>query len=422
MMGIARRSVGPSALFRFTIWQAMTEQIETRRRALLRAHQSTFSSRTSDVRFAAVPYRICPLGAHVDHQLGLVTGLTINAGIQLAYSRNASGRVRLASRNLSGLIEFGLDCIAPASPGDWGNYARGAALALRSAHGIQWGIDGVIDGELPAGGISSSAAVGVAYLIALEDVNGLHISQRENIALDQEIENRYIGLNNGIMDQSVILLGQEGRLLQLDCQTGAHESIEFPASNSQFDVTLVYSGLSRSLASTDYNRRVTECREAAALLLQHAGNPIPDHPVLRHVSKEIFDAYAHLLPVAPRKRAQHFFDENQRVPRGVDAWRDGDLARFGNLINASGESSITNYECGAPHLITLYRMLSEMPGVYGARFSGAGFRGFAAALTDPGARNEIEGRIQMEYPKAHPDIADKFSVHFCRPGPGVRLQ
>ncbi len=400
----------------------MREQIEIQRHALLQAHQSAFGSRTSDVRYAVVPYRICPLGAHVDHQLGLVTGLTIDRGIRLAYSPGSSGRVRLASRNFPGLIDFELDSIVPASPGDWGNYARGAALALRSAHAIRQGIDGVIEGDLPAGGISSSAAVGIAYLFALEAVNGLRISDRENVALDQEIENRYIGLNNGILDQSVILLGEEGRLLQLDCQTGAHDSVAFPAGNSRFDVTLVYSGLSRSLASTDYNRRVTECREAAKLLLQHAGNPKPDHPVLRQVSKEIFDAYAHMLPAAPRKRAQHFFDENARVPKGVDAWREGDLTRFGDLVNASGESSISNYESGAPHLITLYRMLSSMPGVYGARFSGAGFRGFAAALTHPDAREEIERRIRMEYPKAHPDIADKFFMNFCRPGPGASLQ
>lgn len=405
----------------------MTEQIERRRQALLQAHQSTFASRTSDVRYAVVPYRICPLGAHVDHQLGLVTGLTIDSGIMLAYTPASGGRVRLTSRNFPGSKEFNLDSIPPASPGDWGNYARGAALALKSAYAIQTGIDGVIEGNLPAGGISSSAAVGIAYLIALEAVNGMRISHGENIRLDQVIENNYIGLNNGILDQSVILLGEEGRLLRLDCQSGDHESVAFPASGSRFEVTVVYSGIDRSLASTAYNQRVTECREAARLLLQYAGRPTPKHlapeqPVLRNVPREVFDAYAHLLPATPRKRAQHFFDESARVPRGVDAWREGDLTRFGDLVNASGESSISNYESGAAHLITLYRLLSNMPGVYGARFSGGGFRGSAAALTHPDAREEIRRRIQTEYSKAHPDTADKFSIHFCRTGGGASLQ
>jgi galactokinase len=400
----------------------MTEQIERRRQTLLQAHQTAFGSRTSDVRFAVVPYRICPLGAHVDHQLGLVTGLTIDSGIMLAFTPASGGRMRLTSLNFPGPKEFHFDSIPPASSGDWGNYARGAALALLSTYAIQMGIDGVIEGNLPAGGISSSAAAGIAYLIALEAVNGLRVPHGDNIRLDQAIENNYIGLNNGILDQSVILLGEEGRLLRLDCQSGDHESVSFPASGSPFEVTIVYSGIGRSLASTDYNQRVSECQEAARLLLQYAGNPRPEHPVLRHVSKDIFDTYAHLLPEAPRKRAQHFFDENARVPRGVDAWREGDLARFGDLVNASGESSIRNYESGAPHLITLYRLLSNMPGVYGARFSGAGFRGSAAALTHPDAREEIRQRIQTEYSSAHPDTADKFSIHFCQLGSGASLQ
>jgi len=400
----------------------MTDQIEKRRQVLIRAHQSAFGSKASDIRFAIAPYRICPLGAHVDHQLGLVTGLTIDSGIMLAYTPSSGTRARLVSLNFPGSIEFEFENTPPATSGDWGNYARGAVLALRPAYSIRTGIDGVIEGDLPAGGISSSAAAGVAYLLALEAVNGLHVSQRENIVLDQAIENRYIGLNNGILDQSVILLGEQGRLLRLDCQSGQHESVAFPANGSRFEVTLVYSGLARSLASTEYNRRVTECQEAARLLLQHAGTLSSEPPVLRNVRKDIFDTYAQRLPEAPRKRAQHFFDEIARVPKGVDAWRAGDLKRFGELINASGESSIQNYESGAPHLITLYRLLSNLPGVYGARFSGAGFRGSAAALTHPDARQEIRQRIQLEYSKAHPDTADKFSIHVCQLGPGARLQ
>jgi galactokinase len=362
------------------------------------------------------------LGAHVDHQLGLVTGLTIDSGILLAYSPSSGGRVHLCSRNFPGEVEFEIGNIPPVAPGDWGNYARGAALALRSEYAIQTGIDGVIEGNLPAGGISSSAAAGVAYLLALEEVNGLDISQQENVQLDRQIENGYIGLNNGILDQSVILLAERGRLLRLDCQSRTHDSLSYPSDAPRYEVTLVYSGLSRSLASTDYNRRVTECLEAAKLLLQYEGEPVKAFPVLRDVSKETFAAYGHLLPEAPRKRAQHFFEETARVPQGVDAWRAGDLKRFGELVNASGESSIRNYESGAPHLMTLYRMLSQMPGVYGARFSGAGFRGSAVALTDPDAREEIAQRIDKEYPKAHPDIQDSFSIHICQPGPGATLQ
>jgi len=173
---------------------------------------------------------------------------------------------------------------------------------------------------------------------------------------------------------------------------------------------------------TDYNRRVSECRDAATLLLEQAGCPVPERPVLRQVSREIFDAYAKTLPETPRKRAQHFFDEIARVPLGVNAWRAGDFAAFGELVNASGESSISNYESGAPHLVTLYRLLSGMPGVYGARFSGAGFRGNAVAFIHPDAREDVRRQIETEYARRHPDMADKFSIHICRPGSGAMLQ
>jgi galacturonokinase len=400
----------------------MVGDIEKRRESLLHAHQAAFGSRASDVRFVSAPYRICPLGAHVDHQLGLVTGLTVDSGVLLAFTPSTRASVRLASRNFTGSVEFHLHDIPAAANGDWGNYARGAALALQSSQAIPTGFDGVIDGNLPSGGIGSSAAAGLAYLIAFEAVNGLQVLPEENIRLDQFIENRYIGLNNGILDQSVILLTKERCLLQLDCQSGDHQSIASPSADSQLELIVVYSGLSRALAATDYNRRVSECEEAARRLLQEAGCPALERPVLRNVSREIFDAYAQRLPDAPRKRAQHFFDESARVPLGVDAWRKGDFARLGELISASGESSIRNYESGAPHLITLHRMLSNMPGVYGARFSGAGFRGNAVAFAHPDARDEVQRRIQEEYPRAHPDTANTFSIHFCRLGSGATLQ
>lgn len=383
----------------------------------MKAHQEVFGSRDTEARFVFVPYRICPLGAHVDHQLGIVTGLTIDTGVSLAFVPNR-GRVRLASRNFPGLVEFELDHIPAALTGDWGNYARGAAAALGTTHSLENGFDAVIAGELPAGGVSTSAAVGLAYLLAFETVNGFQISPEENVRLDQIIENRYIGLNNGILDPSVIMLAQEQSLLLLDCQSGDRESVPTPDGDSNFEIAVVYSGLSRSLVETDYNRRVDECQEAARWLLQRAGLPSLERPVLRHVPREVFDAYATTLPETLRKRAQHFLTRT-RVPPGVDAWRAGDLAQFGRLVNASGESSISNYEAGAPHLISLYRLLLEIPGVYGTRFSGAGFRGSAFALIHPAAREDVRKQIQSQYPRAHPDTADKFSIHFCRPGTGV---
>jgi galactokinase len=105
----------------------------------------------------------------------------------------------------------------------------------------------------------------------------------------------------------------------------------------------------------------------------------------------------------------------------VEAWQRGDLDRFGELMRASGESSIHNYECGAPHLIEIFEILSDCPGVYGARFSGGGFRGACIGLSDPAARETIREAVQARYPARFPEMRDRFRVYFCQPGGGAEL-
>ena len=274
---------------------------------------------------------------------------------------------------------------------------------------------------MPIGGLSSSAAVGVAYLLALETANDLQITPWENIELDRYVENTYLGLKNGILDPSIILLSDRDHLTYLDCQSVDVRKYATPANNGHFEVLVAYSGLARSLASTDYNARVTECQAAARMMLDWAGMPVPEQPRLRLVSEEIYDDLGGALPAPLDRRARHFFTEVQRVRDGIDAWSAGDLEEMGHLINESGASSVHNYESGSPQLITLYELLRDCPGVYGARFSGGGFRGSCIGLVDPRYRDEIRERIDAHYPSAHPGVAESYSVHFCRLDGPARL-
>ncbi|MBI2299988.1 MAG: hypothetical protein HYU66_13780 [Armatimonadetes bacterium] len=366
-----------------------------------------------EVRLVRSPLRVCPLGAHVDHQLGLVTGLTLNETVLFAFVPRP-GRMRVWSLDFEGAANIDLADIPPAAPGEWGNYPRGAASVMREEFGIATGLDGVLSGPLPIGGLSSSAAVDVAYLLGLQAANGLTVDSRRNIRLAQRIENSYIGLNNGILDQSIILESQPGRLTYLDCLTETFEHIPTPPGMS-FDLLVVYSGLSRSLVSTGYNQRVGECVEAARGLLERAGLPVPDDVRLRHVPREVFERHVDELPEALARRARHYFGEVARVEQGAAAWRAGDVAEVGRLVRESGESSIHNYECGSPQTIALYEILNQTPGVYGARFSGAGFRGSVVGLSDPAARERIAAAIAREYPRRHPEVAASYRVSFCAP-------
>lgn len=400
-----------------------------------------------EIRVVCSPLRICPLGAHIDHQLGLVTGMTIDRNILLAFAPNREGKVWISSTSFSPPVEFSLDNVPARVPGDWGNYVRGAVVALQQRYDLQHGIYGVVHGDMPIGGLSSSAAVGVAYLLALEQANGLEVAPLENIRLDQYIENVYLGLNNGILDQSIILLSDEKHLTYLDCQSVEVQMIDSPFQQDDFEVVVVHSGISEVLVGTDYNRRVAECQEAARLMLEWAGYDVPDPSTtlrpfdgapfgfaqgrqdrlcpkqgsghssltLRLVPEEVYHTYGRRLPQKLGKRAAHFFTEMQRVRDGVAAWRKGDLDALGQLISASGASSINNYECGCEHLITIYEILNTCPGVYGARFSGAGFRGCCIGLINPAYRDNIVEAIQGRYPQVHPDVADKYGVYFCHP-------
>ena len=367
-----------------------------------------------DIRVVYAPLRISPLGAHVDHQDGLVTGMTLDRVILLAFVPRRDRRVCVESLNFPGCVEFALDDVPPKVPRDWGNYVRGAALALQQERKLQVGIDAVVGGSMPIGGLSSSAAVGVAYLLALETANDLAVSAEENIQLDRYIENVYLGLKNGIMDQSMILMSERDTLTYLDCQAVAFERIPIPHEKNGFDILVVYSGVEKSLGGTDYNNRVAECEEAARLLLAWSGQTPPEHPRLRMVPEEVYAEFGGRLPVPLDRRARHFFTEVARVRAGATAWRVGDVVTIGRLMRDSGASSVYNYESGCPQLVTLYHILSEAPGVYGARFSGAGFRGSCIGLSDPAYREEIRAFIDARYPAAHPNAAAYYSVHFCK--------
>jgi galacturonokinase len=392
------------------------ETINMLRRAVVERHGTAWEA----VQVVRSPYRICPLGAHIDHQFGIVTAMAIDRGVWLAYSPSPSREVFLSSLDFPGSLRFSLDAVPGKQGDDWGNFPRGAALVLQRHYRLERGIVGVTAGKLHGGGVSSSAAVGVALLLAFEDVNGLTVSAEENVELDRRLENDYLGLRNGILDQAAILHSRRGHLTRIDCRTSRHETIPASPTMPPFQILLAFSGLRKALTATDYNRRVDECAEAAGTLLAIIGRG-DGAPVLGDVAPDEYDAHKDKLQGAPARRAAHYFSESERVRQGVDAWRRGDLAEFGALMTASGASSIHNYECGSPPLIDLYQILVATEGVYGARFSGAGFRGCCVALVDPRSVERIAGRVRGEYARRHPELAGHAAIVTCETADGAAI-
>jgi galactokinase/galacturonokinase len=324
--------------------------------------------------------------------------------------------VRIESLEFQGSVTVELTKPPPTRPGDWGDYVRAAVGALTIDHEITRGLRAVVTGDLAAAGLSSSAAVLVSYLFGLAGMNGLDLQREEVASLVQRAENAYLGVASGRLDQSIILFAEKGSLTRVDCSDLSIEQIPSPSDGTDFRVLVAFSGVGRALAGTGFNARVDECREAARVLLELGGEAPRDNPILSDVAPEIFEHFAADLPRTARRRAAHYFGEQRRVLKGVEAWRQGNLSRFGALMNSSGASSIQNYESGTAELVTMYELLRDAPGVFGARFSGGGFGGSCVALIETEAGESIIGTVRRRYQTAHPEAAAAASFHICRPG------
>jgi len=367
------------------------------------------------------PLRICPLGAHVDHQGGVVTGMTIDRQVVMAAVPATDAVVRVSSLDFPGEVVVELGDQVPTRAGNWGDYVRAAVAVLFKERPLQNGFRAVIGGDLPGAGLSSSAAVLVAYLLALTRVNEIDISREGISGLVQRAENEYVGVASGRLDQSIILFAEHDHLTRVDCSDLSIEQVPHPPGWKDFRVLVAFSGVGRALAGSGFNSRVSECHEAARLLLDLGGEAAREHPVLSDVEPEIFERFSDDLPQAQRRRAAHYFGEQRRVLNGVEAWRQGDLDRFGALMNASGASSIHNFESGTAELVTLYEALRDSPGVYGTRFSGGGFGGSCIALIEPGAGASVIEAVRRRYDVAHPEASAEASFHICGPGGPARV-
>ena len=254
--------------------------------------------------------------------------------------------------------------------GDWADYLRGATWALSNRFPLTVGLSGVIEGSLPIGGLSSSAAVILSFL---------------------------------------------------DCKDNSYELIPTNPNMKPYKIAVFFSGLEHSLAGSKYNMRVDELRSGVYALQAFAGLEYGkfNEANARDVSYEIYQTYKDKLPAQWARRCEHWYTEFKRVEAGAEAWRRGDLEEYGRLSFESGWSSIHNWESGAPEQIKLYEIMRETNGIYGGRFSGAGFKGCCMALIDPSKTDVIREEVERKYLTAFPEMRGKYSFHLCESADGV---
>ena len=372
---------------------------------------------------AFCPYRVCPMGAHSDHNLGKITGLAINKGIHIAYSPKHNGVVEMQSIQFPKRAQWHIASVPTQKQNDWADYLRGATLSLSRKYKLTTGICGVIEGTLPIGGLSSSAAVIISFLSALCKVNGIVLAKQEIIDLAYDAELNYVGVSVGKLDQSCEVLSKKNHLLYLDTKDGQYELIPQSPNMKPYKIAIFFSGLEHSNVGSKYNVRVDELKAGVYALQAFAGMDYGKfkEAMARDVDRSIYEQYKHRLPVNWAKRCEHWYTEFERVEKGAEAWRRGDIETYGKLSFESGWSSIHNWEAGAPEQIRLYEIMTQTDGIYGGRFSGAGFKGCCIALIDPSFQESVSERVTEQYLKSYPEMKGKYDVFICESADGVEL-
>lgn len=312
----------------------------------------------------------------------------------------------------------------PNKQNDWADYIRGAIKILHEKYNINKGIYALIDGSLPIGGISSSAAVIISFMNALCKVNGISLTKNEMIKLSQMVENNYVGVNSGTLDQSCELLSKKDHLLYLDTSSGNYKLIPKNINMKPYKIAIFFSGVKRTLVGSAYNTRVDELKSTSYCLKAFSGMEYGKYAdtFLRDVNKDVYDNYKECLPLNFKKRAEHFYTEMERVESAVKAWNDGNIEEFGRISFASGDSSIKNYEAGSRELIAIHEIMKETKGIYGGRFSGAGFKGCCLGIVDPNYEDLIKEEVTKKYLALFPEYKHSFSVYFCETADGCDIE
>jgi len=323
------------------------------------------------------PGRVNLIGEHIDYNGGFVFPTALSIGTYGAIALRKNHTIRLYSENFPeiGIVTVSLDDLKYRTEHHWANYVKGIIYELiESGHRIATGFDIALYGDLPnSSGLSSSASVELLIGIMMNDLFKLGISRTDLALLGKKVENEYIGVNCGIMDQFVIANGRKNHALLLDCNSLEYKTV--PLELKDYSIVICNSNVKRGLSGSKYNERRAECQAGLEIFKQYLA--IEN---LCDMSQAQFDQYASLIKADNiLRRCRHAVTENQRVVQAVEQLKADNLIAFGKAITASHESLKTDYEVSIPELDTLVG-LALKNGSIGSRMTGAGFGGCTVNL------------------------------------------
>ena len=367
---------------------------------------------------ARAPGRVNLLGEHVDYNDGFVLPAAIDRATYIAFSPADSEQTTLIAADFGQRASFSAKTLSAKTQPDgsplpeWACYPAGMMWALAEAGLATPALNAVFSSDVPRGsGLSSSASIEMGFGVAWGQLGGWSIPPMKLAQLGQKAENKYVGVNCGIMDQFASACGEADRLLYLDCRALTWQTVPLPPNVS---IVVADTTVRRKLTSGEYNKRRNACEEAVRLLKAD----LPGITALRDVSVDAFNRFSSKLPAEVEKRARHIVEEIERMQQAIPLLESGNLNQFGKLMNECHASLRDLYEVSCPELDVMARLAQPLPGCYGARLTGAGFGGCTVNLVAQKQAETFAKALAAGYESEtglHPEI------YICRASAGAGL-
>ncbi|HEX6848243.1 MAG TPA: galactokinase [Chitinophagaceae bacterium] len=358
--------------------------------AIIKEFSTQFGKTPDHIFFC--PGRVNLIGEHIDYNGGKVMPCAISMGTWLGISKNNNKLLRFSSMNFAEKADFRLQDSYSKTGRDWFNYPLGVINEIVGNGNDISGLDMLYYGHLPIGaGLSSSASIEVLTAFALNQLFALNISNKEIALMGKKVENEFIGVNSGIMDQFAVAMGKKNKAILLNCDTLEYEYLPFETGD--YTLAIINSNKQRTLADSKYNERFAECGRALKALKKELN---VTH--LCDVDLKTFEDHRHLIkdPVLD-KRALHVISENFRVEEATVALKANDMTTFGKLLYASHQSLKDWYEVSGKELDTIVEFCKAYDDCIGARMTGAGFGGCAIALVKKNKFQDFSSKISAYY-------------------------
>jgi galactokinase len=339
------------------------------------------------------PGRVNLIGEHTDYNDGFVFPMALDFQVVVAARKSDTHLVRIYSADFDETVEFSIDQpIVYDKEKRWSNYLRGVLVMLQEAGVKLCGMDIAFQGNVPQGsGLSSSAALEVATSIMAQKILGFNIAKPNLAKLCQRAENKFVGMNCGIMDQFISMMGQQGHALFLDCRSLDYQLV--PLELGDCRIIICQSGVKHTLVDSEYNKRRQECEQGVAILTKH----FPSVKALRDATMDQLEAVKAELDPIVYSRCKHVITEDERVLSSIKALNRDDLKTFGQYMNASHDSLRDDYQVSCPEIDLLVDLAREVNGVLGTRITGGGFGGCTVTLIQSTAENQFKEHITKNY-------------------------